>query len=73
MLEKKKALVLSNTNAGYYSVPTEIHYQHQFNKSYQTSSLAAVKYNKRSIVQFVVYLTGSSAVVSDVNFIYCLI
>jgi len=41
--------------------------------SYQTSSLAAVKYNKRSIVQFVVYLTRSSAVVSDVNFIYCLI
>lgn len=41
--------------------------------SYQTSSLAAVKYNKRSIVQSTVYLTRSSAVVSDVNFIYCLI
>lgn len=41
--------------------------------SYQTSSLAAVKYNKRSIVQSVVYLTRSSAVVSDGNFICCLI
>lgn len=41
--------------------------------SYQTSSLAAVKYNKRSIVQSVVYLTRSSAAVSDGNFICCLI
>lgn len=41
--------------------------------SYQTSSLATVKYNNRSIVQSIVYLTRSSAVVSDVNFICCLI
>lgn len=41
--------------------------------SYQASSLAAVKYNNRSVVQSIVYLTRSSAVVSDVNFICCLI